>query len=305
MKLNGHRAARALTLKAPQNGADRSRALLFLLANRRALTSFDLRILQGVESFCDSCGWEVRFSSCHYAASDAAPTLCLPEDWADSSPERAAVLCGTNHANLLGAFKERQIPFAVLGNGVTGNWTAIGSDAVFSDDIRGAHDITMHLIASGHQDILFVGDERSPDHVRRLAGYRVAARMAQCRPLVSEVRSCGKELGYLAIRSMLSNGRRATAVVAANELIAEGVVEALQQAGARELAVAGFGDRKERLRTPAAVVEFPEQLGERLAELALHRAGDGTSPARQFTVPTELVVAGEQWSASQKTMYEN
>ncbi len=305
MTSKGHRTARALTIEAPQLGADRARTLLFILANRRALTGFDLRILQGVESFCDSRGWEVRFSSCHYGASDAASTLRLPETWEGSSSERAAVLCGTNHANLLATLQERQIPFAVLGNGVTGKWTPNGSDAVFSDDIRGAHDITMHLIASGHQDILFVGDERSPDHVRRLAGYRVAARMAHCRPLVSEVRSGGKELGYLAIQSMLSNGRRATAVVAANELIAEGVVEALQQAGASELAVAGFGDRKDRLRTPAAVLEFPDLLGERLAELALHRAGDGASPARQFTVPTELVVGDNRCGGRPGTTYEH
>ena len=56
-------------------------------------------------------------------------------------------LGGTNSANMLNAPREREIPFGVLGNNVLGEWDPNQFDAVYSDDVEGAFDLTSQLIA--------------------------------------------------------------------------------------------------------------------------------------------------------------
>jgi DNA-binding LacI/PurR family transcriptional regulator len=63
---------------------------------------------------------------------------------------------------MLSALREREIPFAVLGNNVTGTWTSAEYDAVFSGDVQGAFDLTSELISQGYRDIWFIGDIELP-----------------------------------------------------------------------------------------------------------------------------------------------
>jgi LacI family transcriptional regulator len=131
-------------------------------------------------------------------------------------------------------------------------------------------------ISNGHRDIWFIGDVELPWYARCAQGYRDSMRRAGLEPRLSEIHSDDHQLGYLAMRSILSRGEPVTAVFAGSDQIARGVYEALRQSGlsvAEDISVAGFNDSEAALMTPplTSVREFPEELGKHLAEFVLRR----------------------------------
>jgi LacI family transcriptional regulator len=155
------------------------------------------------------------------------------------------ILGGTNSPNMLDALHEHAIPFDVLGNNVIGDWDASKFDAVYSDDVEGAFELTSHLIADGHRDIWFIGDVDLPWYARCAEGYRKSMLQAGLQPRLSEIHSDDRQLGYLATRSIISRREPVTAVFAGSDQIASGVYGALRQLGLtipNDISVAGFND---------------------------------------------------------------
>jgi DNA-binding LacI/PurR family transcriptional regulator len=195
---------------------------------------------------------------------------------------------------MLNALREREIPFAVLGNNVIGDWNPSDFDAVYSDDVRGAHDLTSQLIADGHRDIWFIGDIELPWYARCAKGYRQSMVDAGLQPRFSEIHSDDRQLGYLSIRSIVSRREPVTAVFAGSDQIASGVYEALRQSGLSipdDVSVAGFNDTEGALMDPplTSVREFPEELGKHLAEFVLRRIQSPNREPQQLTIPTRVV----------------
>jgi DNA-binding LacI/PurR family transcriptional regulator len=196
---------------------------------------------------------------------------------------------------MLELLRSRKIPFAVLGNNVIGEWTPDEYQSVFSDDVQGAFDLTNHLISQGHRNIWFFGDLSMPWYSRCAQGYRSAMSQSNLEPRCSEIRAADQELGYLAMRSVLSRKELVTAVFAGSDQIARGVYEALRQSNLEvpgDVSVAGFNDTEGALFDPplTSVREFPEQLGQHLAELTMRSIKDPLGVRKQMTIPTKLVV---------------
>jgi DNA-binding LacI/PurR family transcriptional regulator len=196
---------------------------------------------------------------------------------------------------MLNALREREIPFAVLGNNVIGEWDSSTFDAVYSDDLQGAFELTSHLIAEGHRDIWFIGDVELPWYARCAEGYRKAMSQAALEPRLSEIHSDDRQLGYLAMRSIVSRGEPVTAVFAGSDQIASGVYEALRQLGLNipdDISVAGFNDSEGSLFDPplTSVREFPEELGTHLAEFVLRRIQTPDREPQLLTIPTRIVL---------------
>jgi DNA-binding LacI/PurR family transcriptional regulator len=83
-------------------------------------------------------------------------------------------------------------------------------------------------------------------------------------------------------------------VFAGSDQIARGVYEALRQSNLDipgDVSVAGFNDTEGALFDPplTTVREFPEQLGQHLAELTMRSLRDPLEPRKQITIPTKLV----------------
>jgi DNA-binding LacI/PurR family transcriptional regulator len=233
--------------------------------------------------------------SFRYAANTPAKELHLPKILNERGLVRAMILGGTNSANMLHALRDREIPFAVLGNNVIGEWNCTEFDAVYSDDLQGSFDLTSQLISDGHRDIFFIGDIELPWYARCAQGYRQSMMQAGLQPRLSEIHSDDRQLGYLTMRSLLSKRERVTAVFAGSDQIASGVYEALRQSGVSipdDISVAGFNDSEAALMDPplTSVREFPEELGKHLAEFALRRIEDPTRAPQQLTIPTRVVL---------------
>ncbi|HEX4170544.1 MAG TPA: LacI family DNA-binding transcriptional regulator [Bryobacteraceae bacterium] len=265
----------------------------FMLANRDLVHNFQARILFGSEAYCASREKELLFMSHRYPASVPSKELHLPKVLKQGIVQ-AMILGGTNSRNMLTALKERGIPFAVLGNNVLGDTNGEEYDAVYSDDVQGAYDLTTQLAGEGHRHIWFVGDISLPWYERCSQGYRRAMTQAGLEPKMSEIHSDDRQLGYLATRSILSRREPMTAIFAGSDQIARGVYEAVRQAGLRipeDVSVAGFNDSEAALMDPplTSVQEFPEELGKHLAEFVLRRLDTPTLPPQRLTIPTRVV----------------
>jgi DNA-binding LacI/PurR family transcriptional regulator len=178
-----------------------------------------------------------------------------------------------------------------------GDWNPEQCDAVYSGDVQGAFDLTSQLIADGHRDIWFVGDIDLPWYARCSEGYRQSMLNAGLQPRLSEIHSDDRQLGYLAMRSILARRERVSAVFAGSDQIARGVYEALRQSGFNipgDISVAGFNDSEAALMDPplTSVSEFPEELGKHLADFVLKRIQEPDREFQQLTIPTRLALRG-------------
>jgi DNA-binding LacI/PurR family transcriptional regulator len=289
------KAAETLGINLDQKRNERSNVIAFMLSNRDFLHNFQARMLFDSESYCASHDLELLFISFRYSASTPFKELHLPKILNQPGIVRAMILGGTNSSNMLNALREREIPFAVLGNNVVGDWNPSEFDAVYSDDVQGAFDLTSQLISDGHRDIWFVGDLQLPWYARSAQGYRQCMLQAGLKPRLSEIHSDDRHLGYLAMRSILSRRDPVTAVFAGSDQIASGVYEALRQSGLsipHDVSVAGFNDTEGALMDPplTSVHEFPEELGKHLAEFVVRRIQYPARGPQQLTIPTRLVL---------------
>jgi LacI family transcriptional regulator len=289
------KAAEELGLDIEQRRHEKATIIAFLLSNRDVLHSFQARILLGAENYCSKQNRELLFMSFRYSPSVPPKELHLPQIFSQRSLVRAVILGGTNSPNLLRALREREIPFSVLGNNVVGRWNAAEYDAVYSDDVQGACDLTTQLIADGHRDIWFIGDGDLPWYARCAEGYRKSMQEAGLRPRLSEIHSDDRQLGYLAMRSILARRESVTAVFAGSDPIARGVYDAVRQSGLSipdDISIAGFNDSEACLMYPplTTVREFPEELGRHLAEFVLRRIRSPGKEPQQLTIPTRVIV---------------
>jgi DNA-binding LacI/PurR family transcriptional regulator len=287
-------AADKLGLSLEDSRHDRLSTIAFLLCNREVHHMFQSLVLLGAEAYCAANERELLFVSFGYPMAAPSSELHLPRAFARPDLVRGVVLSGTNSGPMLELLRSRKMPFAVLGNNVIGDWTPAECNCVFSDDVQGAFDLTNHLISQGHRDIWFFGDLSLPWYARCAQGYRSAMSQANLEPRNSEIHAGDQELGYLAMRSVLSRKEAVTAVFAGSDQIARGVYEALRQSNLDipgDVSVAGFNDTEGALFDPplTSVREFPEQLGQHLAELTMRSIRDPLGPRKQVTIPTKLV----------------
>jgi DNA-binding LacI/PurR family transcriptional regulator len=170
---------------------------------------------------------------------------------------------------------------------------------VVTDDVRGGELAAEHLIARGHRRIGFVGDLPAgpfgfTSSEQRREGFRQALRRAGIAPderLERRGRHDRDEARSLAA-DLLAAPDRPTAVFAASDTQALGVLEAAQSAGLavpRDLAVIGFDDTEIAGAVGLSTVRQPlRQSGARGADL-LFAALDGTEPPRGELDPLAVV----------------
>jgi LacI family transcriptional regulator, galactose operon repressor len=168
------------------------------------------------------------------------------------------------------------------------------------DNRLGARLATEHLLSLGHVRIAHVaGVPELGISEERIQGYRDAHRRAGV-PLDAELLAVGsftEEGGYEAARSLLAT-HEFTAVFAANDLSALGVLSALAGAGRRvpdDVSVVGFDDlRLSRYMTPplTTVHQPAGEIARHATELLLQLAAGRTIDRMLHLLEPELVVRG-------------
>jgi LacI family transcriptional regulator len=183
-------------------------------------------------------------------------------------------------------------------------------DSINVDNEGGAFAIVSHLVDHGHLRIAHVtGPAGNWDARERTRGYRRALRAAG----IDEAGSLEipghftEESGYAAAKRVLALRPRPTAIFAANDSMAVGLLSAFQELGVRvpgEIALGGFDDIPiARYVTPplTTVAVSIATLGSRATEHLLKALREGSRhiPTHE-TLPARLIVRRSSGSHSQK-----
>lgn len=187
------------------------------------------------------------------------------------------------------------MPIALLG----GDAPTTGVVLADFDHLAGGRAIADHLVNLGHRHVVFLGGEGLAV-ARRLAGLREGLERHGVRLVVKplpEVRPHMEE-GRDAVRELLDTHEEMTALVARNDSVALGALQALQQAGVRvpeDISVVGYGDYyfAAYLWPPLTTVRTPvAEAGQRITEALIEAISKRNPSVTRLVFTPHLVVRG-------------
>lgn len=170
-------------------------------------------------------------------------------------------------------------------------------DSVTSNHEVGAFAATKHLIELGHERIATItGPLTSTSALARLQGYRRAMRSSRLSIHDSYVQEgeFNKDSGHTKALRLLKASPRPTAIFAANDLIAFGVLSAIRELGLdcpRDVSVVGFDNLDESDMTSptlTTVDQFAYQVGAKAAQAIIDRVTTKSNGQRQIVLSPEL-----------------
>ncbi|MEU0521002.1 LacI family DNA-binding transcriptional regulator [Streptosporangium sp. NPDC006007] len=172
-----------------------------------------------------------------------------------------------------------------------------GVDIVVDDDQLGARLAVDHLVGLGHRRIAHIEGAGSSSGRFRCEGYLVAMRRHALAPYIMvEQGECTEEGGAEAARSLLTRDPRPTAIFAANDAVAIGVLSTAAELGLRvpdDLSVIGYDNTHlaGTQRISLTTVDQPRRaMGRSAAALLSDRIGDPGKSSRLRQVTPQLVV---------------
>ena len=199
-------------------------------------------------------------------------------------------------AENLAKLRHRNIPTVVVDRQING-WDI---DTVIGDSISGARALVQHLINLGHKRIAMIsGPANTSTSMDRIAGYHIALNEAgipfePCLIKYGEFRAASGEQLSL---ELLDGDPNPTAIFAANNVIAMGVVDALEKRGLRvpqDIALVCFDDLPKTSHFfpfLTVAVQPAYEMGVNAAQLLLSRLGAEVNlQPRQVVLPTRLII---------------
>lgn len=170
-------------------------------------------------------------------------------------------------------------------------------DWIVNDEHAGARLVIGHLVELGHRRIAHIDGGRGAGASGRRKGYALAMREAG---LEREIRVLGGDYtdaaGVRAAGRLLDSGRLPTAIFAANDILATGVIARLEDAGLRipdDVAIVGYDNTflAALHHVSLTTVNQPRpEMGRRAVEALVERVeGRRAQPLRLRTAPTLVV----------------
>ena len=269
----------------------RTRSLALILPD--VTNPFWTTVARGVEDAAQSRGYSVFLCNTDEDLAKQARYL----EFVTSQRVDGVVIapCGRD-ALQLARLRDRDIPTVVVDRYIDG-WE---TDTVRGDSLSGAYALAKHLIGLGHRRIAIIsGPLNTSTAEDRVTGYSAAlaeAGIALDPRLIQrgEFRAAsGEELAH----RLLDEQPRPTAIFAANNAIAMGVIDAAAQRGLRipqDLALVCFDDLpsvSHLFPFLTVVVQPVYEMGVNAAQLLLSRL-DATAPfePRHIVLPTRMIV---------------
>jgi DNA-binding LacI/PurR family transcriptional regulator len=192
------------------------------------------------------------------------------------------------------ALQARKIPVVILGHAAP---FCRQFASVETDDILASHAATQHLLQLGHRNIaFFAGPHAAPWAQERFEGYRRALREAGMEVNDHLIFQAGNSIedGAKAALQFMNEAANATAIQAANDLVAIGCANAFLDQGIKipqDLSVVGFGNilTSEYFRVPLTTIRQPKfRLGSAAMDTMLKLLRGERSEAKRLRA--EIVV---------------
>jgi LacI family transcriptional regulator len=280
-----HESARHL-----RSGTSRTLGLLLL----DAWNPFFTDLARGVEDWTFDRGWPVLISNSARSTERETAYLRL-----FSERRVAGLIVVPNEAftEQLGELRRRGIPYVVVDRAESGE----EGMSVALDDVKGGSLAVSHLLEIGHRNIAFVGDPHAVTQVRdrllgatkAIADFGAAAQLSVLEPSGLTVEA-GRELGnHLAGRAPSD---RPSAVFAASDLVAIGMLQSLTDNGVRvpgEIALVGYDDIEfaRQVSVPLTTVRQPAyEMGRTAAEMITGELLGLPPGGRHVVFEPELVI---------------
>lgn len=178
------------------------------------------------------------------------------------------------------------------------------ADSVSVDEERGVILAIEHLVGLGHRRIACIASP-DDDAADRMAGFRAGLEAAGVPPderLVIRAEQTGSETdfgslaGYRAAKALLGVSPRPTAIFAADDFLALGAMQALEEEGVSvpgNMSLVGFDDIQfaalSRIRL-TTVAQPRALMGEQVTQLVLERLDGRTVEARAIVLEPRLIV---------------
>ncbi len=269
-----------------RTGSARTLGLLSL----DAWNPFFADIAQGVEAEAAEQGWALLHS---YSGRRPERESLYLDLFAQRHVQGVIVVPASASADRLRALRRAGVSTVMLDAHDPGP----GAMSVTLDDARGGELALGHLQDRGHRRVAFAGDPDAVPQVReRLAGARRALRGDTSLEVLPVALSMdgGRELADVLVARPA--GERPTALFAASDMIAIGVLQTLLRHGIRvpeDLAIVGYDDIEfaRQVAIPLTTISQPAHAMGRLAAEMLIGALTGAPPAERHRVfQPELVV---------------
>ena len=172
---------------------------------------------------------------------------------------------------------------------------------ILTDNIKGGVLATNYLIENGHKNIAFIGGEIShPSIMERLQGYKLALESAKLKSndqvVITNDDYLSRQNGCSAAEILLNRRKDVTAIFAANDTTAIGVMQCLNNKGIKvpdDISVIGFDDVQADLLLdpPLTTISVPKlDMGTEAIQLLLGIINKENIKARKILVPVKLII---------------
>lgn len=205
-------------------------------------------------------------------------------------------ILGTGHTDdpLLADAAERDVKVVLINRGTAGD---VEFPLVTGDDAAGITAAVDHLASLGHRHVLHLAGPRDfTTSIVRANAFAVAADRRRIKHTTDWLPALSIGAGHDAMSAALGTRGRWTAVVAANDLVALGVLRSLREHGLdcpTDMSVVGFNDMPfaADFSPPLTTINVPHlQMGAECARLILEGIRDGEQHAVTTTLPVSLIV---------------
>jgi DNA-binding LacI/PurR family transcriptional regulator len=173
-------------------------------------------------------------------------------------------------------------------------------DIVRGDSFGGAYDLASYLVDLGHEHIAILsGPEHISTSVDRVSGFREAMREAGLDHNLENVYwgSFSQSSGFDIAKEAMANTPRPTALLAVNNFIANGALQAINSSGMNvpyDISLVSFDDIPETINpTPflTVAVQAAYDMGYKATKLLLARLADeGPEECQEIILPTRIII---------------
>ena len=265
--------------------------------DRPQMASFWADVLYGAELEARSVGARLVFRALHGLDRDPRSVVEQVKDLNLS----AAVLVGPAPAEAVAALRRPSLPLVLVDNTLPDHT----GHAVMSDNFGGTRAVVEHLVALGHRQIAFIGGPMQPGRPGtnailsiwwRALGYRTALEEHGLAVRPELLENCDLTVaGGAEAAKRLLDGPPFTAVVAANDPTAVGVLQMFKERGVAvpaDISVVGFDDDPSYHVAPRLTTVHVDTHAMGAAAVRLLADGfNGSTPAPMVcTLPVQLVV---------------
>lgn len=264
-----------------------------VLASPSIMPAFHL-LIDPIEKVLSEKGYPMLFA--RPSKSEDGVRIALDQLIANRVPGIIAVLSPSNHDT--DAFQEvvqQDVKLVTVNEPITG----LEVPQIVCDDYNSVRIATEHLISLGHRRIVYLAtpltSERSRERARGFTDAMKSVGLSTGTSSIVET-DLSEAAGAQVMARLMKRKNPPTAVVARQDLVALGAMEAVFSAGLsvpQDVSIVGLGDmwRSNALRVPLTTMHYPfEEMANRGAKMLL-RILDGKSvPSRTEVMDVKLVL---------------